>query len=72
MVGHQHPGPHFHARRGGLFGHQPAIGHVVVVAEEGLRPPVPPLGHVVRQSGKDAAREAGHDARLCPADDAIN
>ncbi len=64
MVGHQHPGPHLHARGGSVLGHQVAIGAIVVVAEEGLGPTVATLGDVVGDAGEHRAGETGHGASL--------
>ena len=47
-----------------MLGHQVAIGAVVVVAEEGLRPAVAALCDVVGKTGKDGASQAGHGRRL--------
>ena len=39
------------------LGHQPKLGFIILVAEEGLLPAVPSLGDVVRQSRCDDAEQ---------------
>ncbi len=55
-----------HAGRGAMFGEQVAIERIVRVAEEGLGAAIATLRHVVRDSGKDGAGEAGHCRMLWP------
>jgi len=40
------------------------IAGVIVIVEEGLRPPIAALGHVVRVTRKDGAGETSHEASL--------
>jgi hypothetical protein len=45
---------------------QVAIERIVVVAEEGPRPPIATLGDMARVTGNDDTAKAGH-AASCPA-----
>ena len=64
MVGHENPGPHLHARRRRVLGQEVAIELIVIVAEEGLRPSIASLGHMVRKTGENRASETSHAGEL--------
>ncbi len=42
---------------------QVQVASVIVIVEEGLRPAVAALGHMVRVTRKDGAGEAGHEGQ---------
>ncbi len=60
VVRHQAIGPDRHP----VLGQELDIGALVPVVEEGLEPPVAPLGHVMRDAGNHDAGETGHGGRL--------
>jgi len=60
MVRHQHPGPDLDLSRAAGYRQEIAIERIVGIAEEGLRPPVATLRHVMRQAGDDETGEARH------------
>lgn len=62
MVRHQAPRPHLDPGGASMFGQQVALQRVIGVLEEGTRPAVAALGHVVRMTGNDDTGEAGHAA----------
>lgn len=60
MVGHQHPGPDFDARRGAMVAQQITVERVIGIIKEGLGAPVAALRHMVRQAGKNRSGETRH------------
>ena len=62
-VGHLAIGPDLDAELAAGFAEPVAIDGEVVVAEENPLAPISPLGHVMREAGKDDARDAGHAAK---------
>ena len=62
VIRHQHPGPDRDV--GGPAGgsQKVAVERVIRITEEGLRAPVSPLGHVMRQTGDDETSKARHAA----------
>jgi hypothetical protein len=63
MIGHRHPRPNLHIRRRAVFGQQGAVEPIVIVAKEHPRPPIAPLGDVVREASNDNTGEAGHGVK---------
>jgi hypothetical protein len=53
VVGRRRPAPHLDPGLAAPGRQQAAVQRIVLVA--GLRPPVPPLGHMVRRAGDDEA-----------------
>jgi|UPI000562B63A hypothetical protein len=60
MVGHQHPAPDLYASGATMMGQEIAIERIVIIAKEGLRPPVAALGDVMWNIRGDDASETGH------------
>ena len=60
MIGHQHPAPDFYAGGTTMMGQEIAIERIVIIAKEGLRPPVAALGNMMWGIGDDDTSETGH------------
>ncbi len=59
MVWHQAITPDLRPSAFGSFSEQIAIQFVIAIFEEGLRPAIAALGHVMGKSRQDEARQAG-------------
>ena len=60
VVGHQAIGPDLDAPRGQIFRGEIEVELVNVIGEEGLHPPVPALGDVMRNPRRDHSGDPGH------------
>jgi hypothetical protein len=60
MVGHEAIGPNLDAKPPSRIREQIEIKLIVAILEKGRIPPVSALGDMVRDTGKDDAREACH------------
>jgi len=64
VTGHQAIAPDRHPALGTPLGHQLQIGRIVLATEERLLPPIPTLGHVMRQPRNDQSRYSSHAGTL--------
>jgi metallophosphoesterase superfamily enzyme len=60
VIGHQHPAPHFDARRRRMNLQQRLVQAEVGRRKESLLPTIAALRHMMRNAGNDEAGEAGH------------
>lgn len=60
MVGHQHPAPDLYASGTTMMSQEIAIERIVIVAKEGLRPPVAALSNMIWNIRNDDTSETGH------------
>jgi hypothetical protein len=60
MVGHETIAPDILAHSPCRIGKQIKIERVIAIFEERALPPIATLGYIVRNAGKDKARETGH------------
>ncbi len=63
MVGHQHPAPDLYASGATMMSQEIAIERIVIIAKEGLRPPVAALGDVMWNIRDDDTSETSHRLR---------
>jgi len=64
MIGRQDPGPDLDAGPGRVLRQEIPIELVVLVAEEGLRPAIAPLSHMVRDAFENSTRHSSHGRQL--------
>ncbi len=60
MIGHQHPAPDFYTGGTTMMGQEIAIERIVIIAKEGLRPPVAALCNMMWNIRDDDTSETGH------------
>jgi hypothetical protein len=72
MVGHETIGPDIHSHSPCRIGEQIKVERVIAIFEERALPPIATLGYMVRNAGKDKAREASHLKVLAMSEREVN